>query len=153
MGINLYREYRLKFYLNARHYIIINGHKGDAHPHTWEFTLYIRFGRSSFEEFNTFERGISSYLAPFQNALMNEKEPFDTIMPTLENMTDYFSKEFYRVIHDVGGILVQIEASETPTRSYVVNLTEQEGNEERNRDTEKKIRADVMDAVLDNIIK
>ena len=76
---------------------------------------------------------------------MNEKEPFDTIMPTLENMTDYFSKEFYRVIHDVGGILVQIEASETPTRSYVVNLTEQEGNEERNRDTEKKIRADVMD--------
>ena len=45
MAVRLYREYRLKFYLNAKHYIIINGHKGETHPHTWEFTLSIRYGR------------------------------------------------------------------------------------------------------------
>lgn len=43
MAVRLYREYRLKFYLNAKHYIIINGHKGETHPHTWEFTLSIRY--------------------------------------------------------------------------------------------------------------
>ena len=56
MAITIYREYRLKFYLNARHYIIIGGNKGEVHPHTWEFTLHIRFGRGDFTEFNTFER-------------------------------------------------------------------------------------------------
>ena len=82
MSVKLYREYRLKFYLNARHYIIINGSKGDIHPHTWEFAVNIRFGRSSFVEFNTFEKGIADYLARFQNKVMNEEEPINTILPT-----------------------------------------------------------------------
>ena len=34
MAVNMYREYRLKFYLNMRHYIIINEVKGETHPHT-----------------------------------------------------------------------------------------------------------------------
>ena len=52
MAVKLYREYRIKFYLNMRHYIIIDGKKGEIHPHTWEFALDIKFGRSSFVEFN-----------------------------------------------------------------------------------------------------
>ena len=51
MAVKLYREYRIKFYLNMRHYIIIDGKKGEIHPHTWEFALDIKFGRSSFVEF------------------------------------------------------------------------------------------------------
>ena len=42
MAVNMYREYRLKFYLNMRHYIIINEVKGETHPHTWEFALDIK---------------------------------------------------------------------------------------------------------------
>ena len=38
----LYRDYRIKVYLNARHYIFINGKQGQTHPHTWEFVLYMR---------------------------------------------------------------------------------------------------------------
>lgn len=45
MAVNMYREYRLKFYLNMRHYIIINEVKGETHPHTWEFALDIKFSR------------------------------------------------------------------------------------------------------------
>lgn len=33
-------------------------------------------------------------------------------MPTLENVTDYFSSEFYRIIHDIGGMRTRLEASE-----------------------------------------
>lgn len=153
MSVKLYREYRLKFYLNARHYIIINGSKGDIHPHTWEFAVNIRFGRSSFVEFNTFEKGIADYLARFQNKVMNEEEPFNSILPTLENITDYFSGEFYRIIHEIGGILVRVEASETPTRSYIVNLSEQDENAKLSDSTDKKIISDVMGAVLDEIVK
>lgn len=153
MANRLYREYRLKFYLNARHYIIINGNKGEVHPHTWEFALNIRFGRNSFVEFNTFEKGIASYLADFQNKVMNEIEPFDTILPTLENMTDYFAEEFYQIIYRIGGILVSIEASETPTRSYILRLSEIEEHVNMNAEKEKEILSNVVDAVLNEIEK
>ena len=59
MAVNMYREYRLKFYLNMRHYIIINEVKGETHPHTWEFALDIKFSRNLFVEFNIFEQGLS----------------------------------------------------------------------------------------------
>lgn len=73
------------------------------------------------------------------------------IMPTLENVTDYFSSEFYRIIHDIGGMMTRLEASETPTRSYIVNMAEQEGNAQINADTENIILSEVMDAVLDDL--
>lgn len=41
MAVKLYREYRIKFYLNMRHYIIIDGKKGEIHPHTREFALIL----------------------------------------------------------------------------------------------------------------
>lgn len=107
MAVKLYREYRIKFYLNMRHYIIIDGKKGEIHPHTWEFALDIKFGRSSFVEFNIFEKGIANFLEKYQNKVLNDEEPFDSIMPTLENVTDYFSSEFYRIIHDIGGMMTR----------------------------------------------
>ena len=53
MAVNMYREYRLKFYLNMRHYIIINEVKGETHPHTWEFALDIKFSRNLNREFRS----------------------------------------------------------------------------------------------------
>lgn len=153
MGIRLYREYRLKFYLNARHYIIINGQKGEVHPHTWEFTLNIRYGRSSFVEFTTFEKGISDYMGRFQNRIMNELQPFDAILPTLENMTDYFANEFHRIIGGMGGILVQVEASETPTRSYILTIPEEEAALTGGTSGAKEdVLSDVIDEVLNSIV-
>lgn len=153
MAINMYREYLIKFYLNARHYIIINGNKGAVHPHTWEFSLTIRFGRSGFVEFRTFEKGIENYLAKFQNKVMNEEAPFDTILPTLENMTDYFAEPFCKIIHDIGGILVKLEASETPTRSYILHLPEEGVDGAPNADVEDEVVSDVMDAILNDIVR
>jgi 6-pyruvoyltetrahydropterin/6-carboxytetrahydropterin synthase len=152
MAVNLYQEYRVKFYLNARHYIIINDKKGEVHPHTWEFALHIKIGRGSFVEFHTLEQGIENYLASYQNTVMNEQEPFTTITPTLEHMTDYFAHTFYRIIHDIGGILVQVEASETPTRSYIVNLEEEPQNESTTEESREQILSDVIDTVLDEIL-
>ena len=153
MAVKLYGEYKIKFYLNMRHYIIINGTKGETHPHTWEFAINIRFGRSSFVEFNTFEKGIANYLSKYQNKILNEEEPFDSILPTLENVADYFSDEFYKIINSTGGVLTTLEASETPTRSYIVNLSEKEETQKLSKEADEKMLSDVMDAVLDEIIE
>lgn len=148
MSIRVHREYRLKFYLNARHYIIIQGVKGETHPHTWEFALTIRIPHATFVEFNVYEGVIKDFLNPYQNKVLNNESAFLTVLPTLENMTDYFSEEFYKLIHQVGGTLLHVEASETPTRSYIVNLSVDEENEEEKIDINK-----VIDQMLDDVIE
>ena len=90
MALQLNRTYRFKFYLNANHYIIINGVEGETHPHTWEFTIDIMIKNDEFVEFNTYEKSISEYFAKYQNGIMNNFEPFDTVIPTLENMSEKF---------------------------------------------------------------
>ena len=152
MALKIYREYCLKFYLNARHFIIIDGTKGETHPHTWEFAIHIRFSRNDFVEFNTFEKGIEEYLAPYQNKVLNEMKPFDVILPTIENVADYFAKDFFEIIRNMGGILISIEASETPTRSYVLNLEEQQEYVDKSDKTEDEILSDVVDTVLDDLL-
>ena len=153
MELNLYREYRIKFYLNARHFIIINGTNGDIHPHTWELTVRIRITHQNFIEFRVFEEGIENYLSQYQNKVLNDVKPFDTILPTLENMTDEFTKEFYRIIKNIGGSLLQVEMSESPTRSYILNLRANEefardGDEENEEVVEAAVEA-VLDSILD----
>ena len=153
MQLRLFREYQIKFYLNARHYIFINGVKGAPHPHTWEFSINIQFDRNGFIEFNTFEKAITEYLAPYQNSIMNEKEPFNTIVPTLENMADYFAQNFAQIISKIGGKVVKLEASETPTRRYILNLRELNWEEEHDKEFEAQMLSSVMDSVLDDIIR
>ena len=98
MATRLYREYKFKFYLNANHYIIINGKNGQTHPHTWEFVFYIMKSEGEFVLFNKFEKAIEEYLEKFQGRVMNEIPPFDTMVPTLENISDYFCDEIRSII-------------------------------------------------------
>lgn len=117
----LYREYRLKSYLNMNHYITINGRQGQTHPHTWEFVMTIIVAGDAFVEFRTFENLIEQYLDKYQNQILNTIEPFDIIVPTIENVTDYFNDELQELLRKNGGELVSMEGSETPTRSYIVS--------------------------------
>ena len=75
------------------------------------------------------------------------------MMPTIENVTDYFAEEFFKIIYSMGGMLTSVEASETPTRSYIVDISEQDRNALLNKKADERIMSDVMDAVLDEIIK
>ena len=61
--------------------------------------------------------------------------------------------EFYKIINSTGGVLTTLEASETPTRSYIVNLSEKEGTQKLSKEADEKMLSDVMDAVLDEIIE
>ena len=117
----LFREYRFKFYLNMNHYIIINGAEGQLHPHTWEFTFLVIKEKSDFVQFNVFERLIEDYLETYQGKILNEMDPFQTIVPTLENVTDCFSEDIRKILKEHGGELISTESSETPTRSYIIN--------------------------------
>lgn len=142
-----YRIYEMKFYLNAEHFIVINGKKGDRHPHTWEFSLEFALPKNEFVEFGTVEKGIKAYLARYQNGFLNEIAPFDSLMPTVENMTDYFAGEFQRIIEQLGGLLFTVKNSETPTRTYIVNV-DTEFREKRS----SKIISQAITAAIDELV-
>lgn len=135
MEDKLFCEYRFKFYLNASHSILINGRQGEVHPHTWEFTLDILVPRNEFKEFNSYEQNPARFFARYQNLTLNDVQPFDTIVPTLENMVEYFGNELRSSIKKDGGELLRIEGSETPTRSYIISYDR---------------KSDYMDSVEDN---
>ena len=157
MANKMFSEYRFKFYLNASHAIIINGRLGQAHPHTWEYVLNILLPRNEFVEFRVFEKIIEDFFSKYQNQTMNYVEPFDIIVPTLENMAEYFGEQLHRLIAEKGGHLVQIECSETPTRSYIIAYEEDSEKESEYaaslESTEQENVSDVLDKVLDQMIR
>lgn len=153
MDIKIYREYRLKFYLNARHFIIIGNKKSDTHPHTWEFALTILIRRKEFVEFNIFEKCINEYLEQYQDQIMNEVQPYDSILPTLENMVDYFTGQFYKMIHEIGGELICVEGSEGPSRSYIYNLRDENKSMNSVDSDSDDVLSEIIDTVLDDIME
>jgi 6-pyruvoyltetrahydropterin/6-carboxytetrahydropterin synthase len=129
---------------------VSNGQRGEVHPHTWEFCLNIRVGRSSFTAFHTFENAVNRYLSKYQNRTLNEVEPFNEIIPTLEYMTDFFAKDLHDIIDALGCHLIRVAGSESPTRTYILSLEDLE--DEVSQQAEEQILAQVVDSVLDDIL-
>lgn len=146
------REYKFKAYLNCSHFIIINGKEGQVHPHTWEFTICVARKGEDFIAFNAFEKAIESFIAPFQNRVVNEISPFDKIVPTLENVSDYFGEHLRKIIRGIGGEVILMESSETPTRSYVLDYEDELDFKENMEQNRKEVTDQIIDTVLDEII-
>lgn len=153
MEHKLFREYRFKFYLNASHSIIINGRQGEVHPHTWEFTVLILIRREGFVEFRDFEKAIEQFFTPYQNHTMNDVEPFNAVIPTLENIVDYFGGALRDIIRDKGGELIQIEGSETPSRSYVVSYEHSADFLSSTGHSGEQSMSEVLDNMLDDMLQ
>lgn len=117
-----YRQYKFKFYLNARHYIYHNGQKGELHPHSWEIVLYMVKARGGFVSFGELEHKIGDYFSKYNEKTINEIKPFDVVNPTLENVAEFFKDEISGILNSFGWILIMMEMSETPSRTYVINL-------------------------------
>jgi 6-pyruvoyltetrahydropterin/6-carboxytetrahydropterin synthase len=148
MNYRLFQEYQFKCYLNGGHFIIIDGNQGQVHPHTWEFIMTILIQKEEFLEFNVFEKAIEVFFAKYQNQTLNKIKPFDEIMPTLENMVDYFGAELRKIIQATDGILIKIEGSETPTRSYIVSYE----NTAEYMENVDRYTNDVVSKMFDRII-
>lgn len=143
--------YIFKFYLNASHSTIFNGKQGEVHPHTWEFGLKILTGNDTTVQFNVYENAIQGFFAKYQNTTLNDVAPFDTVIPTLENMVDYFGENLQGILNELGAALSEMEGSETPTRSYLVDYSQtDEFKHALNRREESSI-SKTFDSLLDSI--
>lgn len=120
-----YSEYKFKFYLNANHAIYLAGNKGQNHPHTWEITLDTLNIRNDFVQFDVIEKSVEKFFSEWQDKDINTIPPFDVLNPTLENLCLYFKDEMNRLLGEKGWLLRRIEMSETPARSYIIDLSDE----------------------------
>jgi 6-pyruvoyltetrahydropterin/6-carboxytetrahydropterin synthase len=118
-------QYRFKFYFNASHAIYLSGEMGQSHPHTWEVILNVMKVTDNFVLFDEVEKLCEEFLSRYQDVFINTVQPFTTINPTLENLCTYFKEKLQEMLHDMGWLLLSIELSETPSRSYVISVTEE----------------------------
>jgi 6-pyruvoyltetrahydropterin/6-carboxytetrahydropterin synthase len=116
----------------------LNGNLGAQHPHTWEITLNTAKIKDNFIIFNDIENSIENYLKRFQNSYLNEVEPFDILNPTLENICEYFKDSFQSILMKKYWILLSIEISETPTRSYIIDVSDELESNRRTMSLEEK---------------
>jgi 6-pyruvoyl tetrahydropterin synthase-related domain len=121
-----YEQYKFKFYLNASHAIYIHGKRGQTHPHTWEIAIDTMKLHNDFIRFDQIEKLIERDMEQFQDTELNAKEPFNTVNPTLENICVFFQKSIEKILNENGWVLLLIEVSETPARSYVINTADEE---------------------------
>ncbi len=150
MEQQLLRKYIFKFYLNGSHSIVINGNMGDVHPHTWEIVLEVVLQRSEFVQFSVYEKVVELFFSRYQNRTLNEVKPFDLIVPTLENMVEYFGEELRKLLRSEGGDLAKIEGSEAPTRSYVISYTKDSQYLTGIRRNSERSVSDILDRMLDS---
>lgn len=119
-----YNQYKFKFYLNASHAIYIKGILGEKHPHTWEIEICAVKQQGFFVKFEEVEASIEPFLDQYQNKFLNDYEPFLSINPTLENITSFLLKELQGLLQPLGWTIFSIEVSETPARSFIISLVE-----------------------------
>lgn len=118
-------QYRFKFYFNASHAIYLSGEMGQSHPHTWEVILNVMKVSDNFVLFNEVEEMSEAFLLQYQDVFINSVQPFTTINPTLENICTYFKEKLQEMLHEKGWLLLSIELSETPSRSYVISVSDE----------------------------
>lgn len=118
------RYYRIKSYLNASHYVIFDGKKGETHPHTWEFVTTVYTAGDNIYKFSGPEKAIVKVFEKYQNQVLNDIAPFEELVPSLENITEYFASQISQAVLPFDFRLRRFEGSETPVRTYGVRFPE-----------------------------
>lgn len=112
--------YKFKFYLNARHSVVINGVPSNIHPHTWEVAITFGLDATETVNFTIFEKALEKYFLNFEGKYLNEHESFKNINPTMENMGKIMYSDIKSLVNDKNLYFKRIEISENPTRTYII---------------------------------
>ena len=146
------KEYRFKFYLNAIHSIEINNVAGQEHPHTWEIVIITEGFNDDFTMFSGIESKIEDFLAIYQDENLNMIAPFTNINPTLENLGLYFKQQLESILVENGWLLQKIEISETPSRTFIIDVSENDSNNQT-KEVNLNLATDISENIDNYVLK
>lgn len=113
---------KLLAFLNARHYVVFGDKQGPVHAHSWQFKADVEVPAENPNQiaFGDVLREIKKVVEPYENSLLNEHEPFNTLMPTTENLAGVLFKRIKEEISSLGVNLARISVWESPTKGIEV---------------------------------
>ncbi|TVQ53372.1 MAG: 6-carboxytetrahydropterin synthase [Phycisphaerales bacterium] len=101
----------------AAHAIVMRGEREPVHGHNWRVTVIVAGDTLDADgllcDFHEIERTLDTILAPWQNANLNESEPFDEINPTAELIAREIGERIRRTLPD-GVQLLSASVTEAP---------------------------------------
>lgn len=113
---------KLVAFLNARHYMVFAGKKGQTHGHSWQFQADVSVANNddSFIKFENLDKNLNNILIPYQRAILNDVSPFDQIEPLTENLAVYFFNVLYDELVALNVHLNKLTVWENPTKGIEI---------------------------------
>jgi len=109
----------LDTFFNARHFVIIDGKRGEEHTHSYR--LQIRCASEKLDgnsnliaDFSVFREAVQRVVRVYNNALLNGLPPFERLQPTTEVLTAVLFQQFERMLAQVNLMLISITLWESP---------------------------------------
>ena len=117
---NIY-SMKLVGFLNARHFVFVEGRTGPVHAHSWQVEIQVKVPREikKIIEFNQVSRNFHAVLTPYENTILNHVRPFDLIQPTTENIAMFFFNRLTGRLAKLGLKISQLNLWEAPTRRVI----------------------------------
>jgi len=117
------RSYKIKSYVNASHAVRWKSGTGKKHNHTWEIIceLHVFEGMVSFFDI---EKSLNQAIDGLSGKYLNDLPEFKVINPTVENVTEYLFDKIDGILRQNNAVLLRIEVSDSPTRSFCIDVTE-----------------------------
>lgn len=116
------RTYKLKSYINASHAVRWESGTGKRHNHTWEIICELHTS-SEMVAFFDIEKDLRAALNELSGQFLNDLPEFKEVNPTVENVTEYLFDKIDGILRRSGAELLRIEVSDSPTRSYCIDVT------------------------------
>ncbi|WP_155286351.1 6-carboxytetrahydropterin synthase [Lacticaseibacillus zhaodongensis] len=116
------RTYIIKSYVNASHAVRWESGTGKRHNHTWEIQCELHTVNKMVAFFDI-EKLIKAALDELSGKFLNDLPEFATVNPTVENVTEYLFDKIDKLTRENGAQLLRLQVSDSPTRSYVIDVT------------------------------
>nr|WP_290670198.1 6-carboxytetrahydropterin synthase [Ardenticatena sp.] len=135
-------EITLDMFFNARHFVVMNGVRGDIHTHSYR--LQVRCRSRQLEQdshvvvgYTAIRERMKQVVSAYNNQLLNDLPPFQQLQPTTENLTAVIFQQLERLLADLPVELVGVTVWESPTESVAFGLEPAERETEQSAEMQR----------------
>lgn len=113
---------RIVAFLNARHYVANGERRSQIHGHSWQLQADFRVTERQGKHigFDLLQGIITEVLRLYEDRVLNELPPFDTIQPLTENLAIYFFQQIAAAVGGCGVVLDKLLIWENPSKGIVI---------------------------------
>jgi 6-pyruvoyltetrahydropterin/6-carboxytetrahydropterin synthase len=127
----------LDVFFNARHYVVMDGHRGPEHAHSYRMRVRCQSRTLSSDDqtvigYHILNKRVNDILQIYNNALLNNLSPFQNLQPTTEVLAAVTYQQLEHMLADLPIHLINVTVWEAPTKAItysngLVTFREQKG--------------------------